>query len=913
MAASTISHNTPAAGSITWTAFNIAYDGDSFPVPAGSTAGRFVWWEYRNGAPAVLTGDALPDLGPDDTVLFINKGGIGQLLPDTTIVDGSLIVEESILASAIGADQINGGHIQADAVDTEHLAAGSVTADQLSVGTVSANLVANGSFEDYDADGTIIGWEVSAMTNGTIQPVTGVASSGAVAIQFAPSTTSANLRLRQTSEKLIPVSAASGRRWYVSARMGVAGTSTTSGSYLRVNWYDANRAFLSSTDIRANGGLSTTFAVYEGQATPPAAARFLGVELLVVNPNITSNAYADEVTVHEVLVAAHIGDGQITTPKLVAGSVTADKILLSDWTNYWSNPDYEGETVNAQPRGIVANTACRVKDISAMNTGNGSSKALEIDAKSGSNNDVYDLNVFPVKPGEQFYVRFQGRHLNTTGTGITALGFRTYNAKKVGNTWTRVAEFGATKTTTWTEVEGVYTVPAGTYFLQPWAAFFNNSETTNRFYMDNVTIRRMAGGELIVDGAITAGKLETDLVLSTRIVAGDPDGTHAEMSPEGFRVFAADPGDGIPNEVVRLGVASSDDYFAVTRADGSLAATISQDGVLSASTLYADADLYYRGTELQAMLDRAPRGIQAYGVISQDIGFGVNEYGMFDVSFQADASRAYRVHVKTTCAASDGAGIKWRVRSAVGTTRPGVTSYLQKDHEQQSSGSQWLSESWSFVSYPSYQSSGTWTERYLLTAQKLFSGSGTFKYGEVVVEDIGPRIWASAGINNGGGSPTPTAQQYTKTYAANNSSSYTGSGGVYGFDTGRMYQGLSPAGYGNLSSIATFPDMTADLSGATISQIRAYFYFGHWYYNSGGTAKIGVHGHTSPPGTFSHSGGVVDSTGWPKPGGRWVDIPSQHWEGFKTGAYRGLSLVGDGTYGTYGYADRPTIEITYSK
>ncbi|CCQ44657.1 hypothetical protein ARTSIC4J27_584 [Pseudarthrobacter siccitolerans] len=533
MAASNISHNTPAAGSITWTAFNIAYNGVGYPVPAGSTAGRFVWWEYRNGSPVVMTGDVLPELGPDDTVLLLNKGGIGTLLPETNVLDGSLIVEESILAPAIGAEQINGGHIEADAVQTKHLGAGSVTAEQLSVGTVSANLVANGSFEDFDESGSIIGWELSAMTGGVVQPVTGVASSGSVAIQFDATSTSANLRLRQVAEKFIPVSSASGRRWYVSARMGV-GTATTKGTYLRVNWYDANRVYLSYSDVRSNGSLSTTFAVYEGQVTPPAAARFLGLEIMLVSPNVVTKMYVDEATVHEVLVSAHIGDGQISTPKLAAGSVTADKILVSDWTNYFSNPDFEGDTANGSPRGMVYNSSCRVKDISGFTSGNGSNKALEIDAKSGSNNDVYDLSIFPVKPGDQFYVRFEGRHLNTVGTGPTGLGFRTYDAKKAGVTWTRVADFGATKTTVFEEREGVYTVPDGTYFLQPWATFGNNAETTNKFYVDNVVIRRMAGGELIVDGAIDG------MVITGATIQTAREGARIVLDETGLRGWDAD-------------------------------------------------------------------------------------------------------------------------------------------------------------------------------------------------------------------------------------------------------------------------------------------------------------------------------------------------------------------------------------
>ncbi len=129
-----------------------------------------------------------------------------------------------------------------------------------------------------------------------------------------------------------------------------------------------------------------------------------------------------------------------------------------------------------------------------------------------------------------------------------------------------------------------------------------------------------------------------------------------------------------------------------------------------------------------------------------------------------------------------------------------------------------------------------------------------------------------------------------------------------------MYQGLSPAGYGNLKSIAVFPDMTGELAGATIHYVRVYFNFNHWYYNSGGTARIGVHGHTGLPGSFGSVGPMTAfSGGWPKPGARWVELSAGHFDGFRTGQWRGVYLEGDGTYGTYGYADRPTLEIRYTK
>ena len=325
MAATTITHNSPTPGSIAWTAFNLAYNGVGYTIPAGNTAGRFVWWEYRNGSPAVVAGDTLPDLTADDTVLFLNKGGIGSLLPETNVLDGSLIVEESIMAPAIAADQINGTHIASRSVEAEHVAAGAITANELSVGSVSDNLVANGSFEDFNDDGTIIGWEVTAMTSGTIQPVTGVASAGSIAIQFDATATSSVLKLRQAPSKFIPVSAASNRRWYVSARLG-AGTATTRGAYLRVGWYDANRVIISTEDVYTNGPLTTSFVVQEGQVTPPSTARFMGIEVHLNAPNVATKMYVDEVTCYEVLVSARIGDGEVTAAKIKGDAIDGKTI-----------------------------------------------------------------------------------------------------------------------------------------------------------------------------------------------------------------------------------------------------------------------------------------------------------------------------------------------------------------------------------------------------------------------------------------------------------------------------------------------------------------------------------------------------------------------------------------------------------
>ena len=237
MALPVITPNSPAQGSIKWTATNITWDGEDYVIPAGSTSKRFVWWEYRSGTPALLDGDVLPELGSEDVLLFINRGGVGALVPYTQVIDGSLLVTGSVIADAISANAINTHHINANAVvadsiaanaigadhigantiDAHHIGAGEISAEKLSVGSIGDNLVLNGSFEDYDFDAYPgiafpLTWRKTKETLGEMGLVSGVASSGTSAMLLDCTNVNSDLRFEQKPEAFIPVSAASGRR-----------------------------------------------------------------------------------------------------------------------------------------------------------------------------------------------------------------------------------------------------------------------------------------------------------------------------------------------------------------------------------------------------------------------------------------------------------------------------------------------------------------------------------------------------------------------------------------------------------------------------------------------------------------------------------------------------------------------------
>lgn len=148
MAVPTLTANSPVAGSIAWSAFTIQYGGVAYGVAASSTALKYTWWVYNGGSPILTASNTMPtNLTADDIVLFVNKGGIPINVPASSVVDGSLIVDGTIVGSALivgtvaadrmVANSIGAAQIAADAITTDELAANSVTALEIVAGAVT--------------------------------------------------------------------------------------------------------------------------------------------------------------------------------------------------------------------------------------------------------------------------------------------------------------------------------------------------------------------------------------------------------------------------------------------------------------------------------------------------------------------------------------------------------------------------------------------------------------------------------------------------------------------------------------------------------------------------------------------------------------------------------------------------------
>lgn len=133
--------NTPSNGYISWQDVNISYKGQVYKIANGATDFTYIYWKYSD--PLSFYGsNAFPTLGDDDLLVFLNKNGTHLTVPNTTIVDGSLIVPESIMASALSANSVTSEKILAGSISADKISANAIGADKLAANAVTAEKIA---------------------------------------------------------------------------------------------------------------------------------------------------------------------------------------------------------------------------------------------------------------------------------------------------------------------------------------------------------------------------------------------------------------------------------------------------------------------------------------------------------------------------------------------------------------------------------------------------------------------------------------------------------------------------------------------------------------------------------------------------------------------------------------------------
>lgn len=493
-----------------------------------------------------------------------------------------------------------------------------------------------------------------------------------------------------------------------------------------------------------------------------------------------------------------------------------------------------------------------------------------------------------------------------------------------------------------------------------------NSITSAQLAALSVTAGKIAANAVtastIAVGAVAASKISTgELAASVRIIAGPTAGTHAEMSDTGFRAYVEDPLDGVPNEAVRMGT-DTGDLFAVFDVSGEVRASIADTGYGSFSGMNVDDDLtvegsllvgklgntlpdivdflndpvnYGRDYELEPMgiIEQYAKGVVAWAQFNSDDDYPTRsitagqETALFELAFDMEPGRQYRMQTSDIMFETTGGGTFGLViRATTDGSSPSLSSTV-------------FGRSWVRIPNAGQESAAitsrlinggviTQTQLRMLVGYTASSAmAGTVTLAQInqaifaTIEDVGPiktitgtvRNYKTGGTTGGGAVPLRT---YTKTYTSTSSGTYKGTGAKR-TDTTDVVQGYNSAN-GDGQGLWIFPSMTTDLSGATVNKIEVYAYANHWYYNSGGTALIKVHGYTSAPASSPSQTTAKTVSGWPKPGGKWVTLPTSFYAGFKSGTYRGFGMGPSGGtnllyYGRFNGGTGAKIRVTYTK
>lgn len=188
------------------------------------------------------------------------------------------------------------------------------------------------------------------------------------------------------------------------------------------------------------------------------------------------------------------------------------------------------------------------------------------------------------------------------------------------------------------------------------------------------------------------------------------------------------------------------------------------------------------------------------------------------------------------------------------------------------------------------------------------------------------------GTGSGGPKPPPaqpkptesTKYTYTKKWYATWSRSYEGDNSTRFDDSDYMYQGIAPgASLGNQKSLAGFDykNIMATLKGAEILECTVTVKNDHARWNKGLYVFVGLHGHTTKPGTWVGSG--ITERKWKKwvteGGSATIDMGAGAGRGLRDGVWKGISIGPESDTDNYGYfrgakqSGRPFITIKYRK
>lgn len=503
----------------------------------------------------------------------VPAGDLSGQITGTQITDGSIttpkIAANAVTANEIAANTITAAKIAANTITAGQIAAATITATQIAADSITASRLVITSFNNLIQDSDLRDpnyWTFeNTWTINTSDSI--VLSNMGVRAAFKSPTGNGTLSQTATSTvgKVFPVEP--GGHFRVSMRGGVTAGFTGIG-HATIQFFDQAFAYISGGDITcitidyrtvANGG-SPVIGNFANMAAAPATAyyaRYLTAVFWSTTINNAGNFYAGlnfiqrasggELIVDGAITAAKIAANTITAGQIAAGTITATQIAASTITgdkiaantitasrllitnsynmvadadlqdpNYWVYQT-NGITINSADSIVTTNLGIRA----AWKSANGNGTLSQAASEAGS-------SLMIVEAGKPY--RFYIKTAVTSGfTGVNVLYILWYKRDGSASSITPLSSFAGADyravasggIVTFT-IDGQVTAPSDAHYMriQPttlWSTVINNA---GNGYLGLPQVNRANNGELIVDGTITAAKIQAGTITATQIAAG---------------------------------------------------------------------------------------------------------------------------------------------------------------------------------------------------------------------------------------------------------------------------------------------------------------------------------------------------------------------------------------------------------
>lgn len=253
--------------------------------------------------------------------------------------------------------------------------------------------------------------------------------------------------------------------------------------------------------IGVHNGDNGAFYLFDGRIIP--SMKTIRGGLFIPDATI-GNAHITD------LSADKINAGTISAARIGARTITVDKLVVASFDNLIPDPGFETWLGTGVPTFVATQATITVTN---GNGRTGGTAALQFAADAAGFRYAYPTPIayYPVTPGENYH--FSAWYKRAPGTNGTS-GITVWCYDSAYGYISGFSSEGSDADNVYRQLSLSVLIPANTAFI---ITAVTSSHTAGTAYFDDLYLRRMTTGELVVDGTITGTKIAAATITAAHI------------------------------------------------------------------------------------------------------------------------------------------------------------------------------------------------------------------------------------------------------------------------------------------------------------------------------------------------------------------------------------------------------------